>query len=138
MDGIPAELPSLLFAGKVLGRALSVDTGRAGGAPAGRGRRAPDELAAAAIARLRSLVPTPDDAPPSDLATGDGAAGHRAGALPVAGRSDAEEELGLVLLDLVALARQLDVDPEAGLRRVAAAFRDRFKADEAGGGLVPE
>jgi tetrapyrrole methylase family protein/MazG family protein len=144
MDGIPAELPSLLFASKVLGRALSAGTGPAGGGPAETGWRAPEELAAAAIARLRALVPSPGHAPPRDptvggKAAGDRAAGDRAArdsatALPVARRSEAEGELGLVLLDLVALARQLDVDPEAGLRRAAAAYRDRFVADEAGAG----
>jgi tetrapyrrole methylase family protein/MazG family protein len=131
MDGIPASLPSLLFASKVLGRALSVETGRAGTASAGRGRQALDELAASANARLRFLVRGSDDA-----ARGDRAASNRAAGLPVASRSDAERELGLVLLDLVALARELDVDPEAGLRRAAAAYRDRFMADEAEGRLV--
>ncbi|MBO0715293.1 MAG: MazG family protein, partial [Acidimicrobiales bacterium] len=104
MDGIPAQLPALLYASKVLSRASSARGGSAGGGSAGAGQRPADELVAAVSERLRRLVEP--------------------------GRP-AERELGQVLLDLVALARSLDLDAESGLRRAATAYRERFVAGEA-------
>jgi tetrapyrrole methylase family protein / MazG family protein len=118
MDGIPAALPSLLFASKVLGRAGSDRAASTGGEQPSQ-EPSSEELAAAAAALLRGLVARPGRPAPD-------AAGH----------PEAERELGLVLLDLVALARRLNVDPESGLRRAATSFRDRFVADEAAGGLL--
>jgi len=101
MDGVPGNLPSLLYAFKMQGKAASVgfDWKNAAGAWP-KIREELDELEAA-------------------LAAGDGAA------------PAVNEELGDVLFSVVNVARHLGLDPEAALREAAAKFRRRFLAMEA-------
>ena len=101
MDGVPGNLPSLLYAFKVQGKAASVgfDWKNAAGAWP-KIREELDELEAA-------------------IAAGDGAG------------PAVNEELGDVLFSVVNVARHLGLDPEAALREAAAKFRRRFLAMEA-------
>lgn len=103
MEGIPAALPSLVHAHKVQRKTASV-----GFEPIALGL-GPAESAE----RLGELE-----------AAADGAAqAERDGATDV--------QLGELLFAVVDLGRRLDLDPEAALRRVSAAFRERFMAAEA-------
>ena len=101
MDGVPGNLPSLLYAFKVQSKAASVgfDWKNAAGAWP-KIREELDELEAA-------------------LAAGRGLG------------SAVNEELGDVLFSVVNVARHLGLDPEAALRDAAAKFRHRFAAMEA-------
>ena len=91
MEGIPAALPSLLYAHKVQRRAASV--GFDWDSVEGAYPKVAEELA-----ELRA--------------------------------DPGQEELGDLLFAVVNVARHLDLDPEAALRRAAVKFRDRFVAVE--------
>src|SRR5205085_1917980 len=80
MDGIPGDLPSLLYAHKVQRKAAS--------------------------------------------------AGVEVDPVSANTDADTDEEIGDALFGLVALARRLDVDPEAALRAATARFRDAFVEQE--------
>jgi tetrapyrrole methylase family protein/MazG family protein len=101
MDGVPGNLPSLLYAFKLQSKAASVgfDWKNAAGAWP-KIREELDELEAA-------LASAPPD-----------------------GSSAVNEELGDVLFSVVNVARHLGLDPEAALREAAAKFRHRFVAME--------
>jgi tetrapyrrole methylase family protein/MazG family protein len=100
MEGVPGNLPSLLYAFKLQSRAASVgfDWKNAAGAWP-KIREELDELEAA-------LGSDPDAGPAVN------------------------EELGDVLFSIVNVARHLGLDPESALREAAAKFRDRFVAME--------
>jgi uncharacterized protein YabN with tetrapyrrole methylase and pyrophosphatase domain len=100
MEGVPGNLPSLLYAFKLQSRAASVgfDWKNAAGAWL-KIREELDELEAA-------LGSDPDAGPAVN------------------------EELGDVLFSVVNVARHLGLDPESSLREAAAKFRDRFAAME--------
>jgi tetrapyrrole methylase family protein / MazG family protein len=100
MDGVPGNLPSLLYAFKVQSKAASV--GFDWDDAAGAWPKIAEELAELEEA----------------LAGGDAAA------------PEVNDELGDVLFSVVNVARHLGVDPEAALRDAAAKFRDRFVAME--------
>ena len=104
MDGVPGDLPSLLYAHKLQRKAASVgfDWDDVEGAlpKVDRGARG----AGAAIA-LKS----------------DSKASER----------EIEAELGDLLFAVVNVARHLDLDPEAALRSASAKFRTRFQIVEA-------
>lgn len=104
MDGMPENLPSLLYAHKVQRKAASIgfDWQSAAGAWPKIGEEL-DELRAAMAGG------------------GDGSA-------------EVNEELGDVLFAVVNVARHLDVDPEAALRAATAKFRRRFAVVEAAAG----
>ena len=101
MDGVPANLPSLLYAFKMQSKAASVgfDWENAAGAWVKIGEEL-DELRAA-------VAEGPEGAPA------------------------VSDELGDVLFSVVNVARHLGVDPESALRASAAKFRSRFVAMEA-------
>jgi tetrapyrrole methylase family protein / MazG family protein len=101
MDGVPGNLPSLLYAFKVQSKAASVgfDWKDAAGAWP-KLREEMDELEAAL-----AIEPEASEA--------------------------VNEELGDLLFSVVNVARHLGVDPEASLRDAAAKFRNRFAAMEA-------
>jgi tetrapyrrole methylase family protein/MazG family protein len=100
MDGVPGNLPSLLYAYKVQSKAASVgfDWKNAAGA----WPKILEELH-----ELRQAVEAGEGAGPA-----------------------VNEELGDVLFSVVNVARHLGVDPESALRDGAAKFRARFKAME--------
>jgi tetrapyrrole methylase family protein/MazG family protein len=100
MEGMPGNLPALLYAIKVQSKAASVgfDWKKAADAWPKIGEEL-DELRAA-------------------IEEGDG------------GGPAVNEELGDVLFSVVNVARLLGVDPEAALRAAAVKFRDRFVAME--------
>ena len=102
MDGVPGNLPALLYAHKVQGRAASVGFDW--------------ENAAGAWPKIREELDELEEA----LAGPDGAAAPAV-----------NEELGDVLFSVVNVARHLGLDPEASLRDAAAKFRNRFIAMEA-------
>lgn len=114
MDGIPGNLPALLYARKVGSRAASVgfDWPDVHGALA----KVPEELS-----ELRQVIDRP--------ATG--ASPGRADADRGQGQTELAEELGDLLFAVVNVARHLHVDPEAALRWAAGKFRRRFNAVEA-------
>ena len=101
MEGVPANLPSLLYAFKMQSKAASVgfDWENAAGAWAKIGEE---------LEELRAAV-----------AEGPGAA------------PAVTDELGDVLFSVVNVARHLGVDPESALRASAGKFRSRFMAMEA-------
>jgi tetrapyrrole methylase family protein/MazG family protein len=102
MEGVPGNLPSLLYAFKVQSKAASVgfDWENAAGAwPKIR-----EELAELEAA-LEASGGVPDPA--------------------------VNEELGDVLFSVVNVARHLGVDPESALRQASSKFRARFQAVEA-------
>jgi tetrapyrrole methylase family protein / MazG family protein len=101
MDGVPGNLPSLLYAYKLQSKAASVgfDWKDAAGAWVKVGEEL-DELRQAWASE------------------------------PAAGPA-VNDELGDVLFSVVNVARHLGVDPEAALRHSAAKFRRRFEAMEA-------
>jgi tetrapyrrole methylase family protein/MazG family protein len=100
MEGVPGNLPSLLYAFKLQSKAASVgfDWKNAAGAWL-KIHEELDELEAA-------LASDPDAGPAVN------------------------EELGDVLFSVVNVARHLGLDPESSLRESAAKFRDRFVAME--------
>ena len=100
MDGIPGNLPSLLYAYKMQSKAASVgfDWQNAGQAWPKLGEEL-EELRAA-------LAEGPVDSPAVN------------------------EELGDVLFSVVNIARHLGVDPESSLRAASSKFRARFRAME--------
>jgi len=100
MDGIPAHLPSLLYAHKAQRKAASV--GFDWDSVAGAWPKIAEETAELSEAM--------------------------AGGAP--GDPAVAEELGDLLFAVVNVARHLDVDPEAALRAATVKFRDRFMAVE--------
>jgi len=102
MEGIPAALPSLIHAHKVQRKAASVGF----------------EPFALALGAAK---------PAQHLGELEGAAG---GTERVERDRASEVRLGELLFAVVDMARRLGLDPEAGLRRVSLAFRDRFMAAE--------
>ena len=109
MDGLPRNLPALLYAYKVQGRAASVgfDWESAHGALAKVGEELSELEAALAASAGR----------PGAAAGGEGGPAER-------------DELGDLLFAAVNVARKLKIDPEAALREAAAKFRRRFQAVE--------
>jgi MazG family protein len=100
MDGVPGNLPSLLYSFKVQSKAAAVgfDWKDAAGAWPKIGEELAElEAALAASPGVGSAV---------------------------------NEELGDVLFSVVNVARHLGLDPESALREAAAKFRDRFVAME--------
>jgi len=104
MDGIPGELPSLLYAHKVQRKAASVgfDWPDAAG---------PEAKVQEELAEVRDAAAAP-------------------GAGAGSGREAVTAEVGDLLFAVVNLARHLGVDPEAALRGATATFRRRFGAVE--------
>jgi tetrapyrrole methylase family protein/MazG family protein len=100
MDGVPGNLPSLLYAYKVQSRAAS--TGFDWKNAAGAWPKILEELD-----ELRAAVEAGDGAGPA-----------------------VNDELGDVLFSVVNVARHLGIDPESSLRDAAAKFRARFQAME--------
>jgi tetrapyrrole methylase family protein/MazG family protein len=103
MDSVPANLPALLYADKIQGKAKSVGFDWAG--PEGPLAKVAEEL--------------------SELAEVVGAEGGADGGL------SAREELGDLLFSVVNVARHLKLAPEIALREATAKFRRRFQAVEA-------
>ena len=101
MEGVPGNLPSLLYAFKVQSKAASV--GFDWKDAAGAWPKIAEELG-----ELREAL-----------------------AADPGGGSAVNEELGDVLFSVVNVARHLGIDPEAALRDAAAKFRHRFTAMEA-------
>jgi tetrapyrrole methylase family protein / MazG family protein len=101
MDGVPRNLPSLLYAYKLQARAAAVGFDW--------------KDAAGAWPKIREELDELDEA----IALGD------------ATGSAVRDELGDVLFSVVNVARHLGIDPETALREAAAKFRDRFSAMEA-------
>jgi uncharacterized protein YabN with tetrapyrrole methylase and pyrophosphatase domain len=100
MDGVPGNLPSLLYAFKLQSKAASVGFDW--------------ESAAGAWPKIREELDELDAALAADPGAG----------------SAVNEELGDVLFSVVNVARHLGLDPESALREAAAKFRDRFVAME--------
>jgi tetrapyrrole methylase family protein/MazG family protein len=100
MEGVPGNLPSLLYAFKVQGKAASVGFDW--------------KDAAGAWPKIREELDELDAALAAD---------------PGAGPA-VNEELGDVLFSVVNVARHLGLDPESALRDATAKFRDRFVAME--------
>jgi tetrapyrrole methylase family protein/MazG family protein len=100
MDGVPGNLPSLLYSFKVQNKAASVGFDW--------------KDAAGAWPKIRE-----------ELAELEAALAADPGAGPAV-----NEELGDVLFSVVNVARHLGLDPESALREAAAKFRDRFVAME--------
>jgi tetrapyrrole methylase family protein/MazG family protein len=113
MEGIARNLPALLYAYKVQGRAASVgfDWTDASGPLSKVG----EELAELQEALTGASPPATGSAAPS--VTGPAGAAVR-------------DEVGDLLFSVVNVARKLKVDPEAALREAAAKFRRRFQAVE--------
>src|SRR5207244_2764688 len=101
MDGIPGDLPSLLYAHKVQRKAASVGFDWSGS----------DDVYPKVTEELDELRAAASD-------SSDGAA------------SRAALELGDLLFAVVNVARHLGLDPEAALRGATAKFRERFAAIE--------
>ena len=110
MDGVPGNLPSLLYAYKLQGKAASVgfDWKNAAGA-------------------WPKILEELDELEAAIDAAGEASA------------DAVNEELGDVLFSVVNVARHLGLDPESALRESAAKFRSRFQAMEelAGARHVP-
>ncbi|RPI09348.1 MAG: nucleoside triphosphate pyrophosphohydrolase, partial [Actinobacteria bacterium] len=119
MDGVPGDLPSLLYAHKLQRKAASVgfDWDDVEGALP----KVTEELG-----ELRGAMALRSDRAASDSAASDSAASDSA----ASGR-EIEAELGDLLFAVVNVARHLDVDPEAALRSASAKFRTRFQLVEA-------
>jgi tetrapyrrole methylase family protein/MazG family protein len=100
MDGVPGNLPSLLYAFKVQSKAASVGFDW--------------KDAAGAWSKISEELGELQEALASEFGGG----------------SLVNEELGDVLFSVVNVARHLGVDPEAALRDASAKFRRRFEAME--------
>jgi tetrapyrrole methylase family protein/MazG family protein len=100
MEGVPGNLPSLLYSFKLQSKAASVGFDW--------------KNAAEAWPKIREELNELDAALAAD---------------PGAGAA-VKEELGDVLFSVVNVARHLGLDPESALREAAAKFRDRFVAME--------
>ena len=109
MANVPANLPALLYAHKIQGKAASVgfDWDRAEGAMAKIG----EELSE--LEEAMAAVPTGAPAPGTAV----------------------RDELGDLLFAVVNVARHLKVDSEAALREATAKFRRRFQGMEALAGI---
>jgi tetrapyrrole methylase family protein/MazG family protein len=111
MEGVPANLPALLYAHKLQRKAASVgfDWHDVGG---------PMDKVAEELAELRVQLGAglPDTGP--------------ADAGPADAVGAASDELGDLLYAAVNVARHLGVDPESALRQASAKFRDRVDAAE--------
>lgn len=105
MDDVPRNLPALLYAHKIQGRAAAV--GFDWESTQGALTKVPEELS-----ELREAM-----------------ASSPAGS--VAGTVAVRDELGDLLFAVVNVARHLKVDAEAALREATAKFRRRFQAVEA-------
>jgi tetrapyrrole methylase family protein / MazG family protein len=121
MDNVPSNLPALLYAHKVQGKASSVgfDWDGAEGALA----KVSEELSELEGA-IAASAGEPHAGVPNAGVPGDGGAGGAAGGA-------VRDELGDLLFAVVNVARHLKVDPEAALREATAKFRRRFQAVEA-------
>jgi tetrapyrrole methylase family protein/MazG family protein len=106
MTDVPANLPALLYAHKIQGKAASVGFDWA--SAAGAMPKIAEELSELEMA----IAAAPDGGPPS------------------AGPA-VRDELGDLLFAVVNVARHLKVDPEAALREATAKFRRRFQGVEA-------
>lgn len=107
LDGIPASLPSLALAEKVLKRATGA------GAPVDLAALLPPDVASTAIL--------------SDASTNDTATSTTADA------AADDESVGRLLLGVVELCRRQGVSPEVALRAATVGAAQRFRAGEAGG-----
>jgi uncharacterized protein YabN with tetrapyrrole methylase and pyrophosphatase domain len=114
---LPENLPALLYARKLLRRAVSADVGASGSGPAvDRQSPAPDHRVA--LERACLALDELSAAAPAGTSAG-------AGSDPRA-RDEIERALGATLLALVDAARCLRVDPELALRDAAVGLRDRL------------
>jgi len=104
MDRVPANLPALLYADKVQGKAASVGFDW-------EGAEGPFAKVAEELGELGEVLAS---SPSSPFAAG----------------TRARDELGDLLFSVVNVARHLKVDPEAALREATAKFRRRFQAVE--------
>jgi tetrapyrrole methylase family protein/MazG family protein len=100
MEGVPGNLPSLLYAFKLQGKAASAGFDW--------------ENAAGAWPKIREELDELEAALADDPGAG----------------SAVQEELGDVLFSVVNVARHLGLDPESALREAAAKFRGRFMTME--------
>ena len=105
MDDVPANLPALLYAHKIQGRAASVGFDW--------------DAASGALAKVGEELSELDEAM---AAAPEG--------LPAPGGPAVRDELGDLLFAVVNVARHVKVDPEAALREATAKFRRRFQAVE--------
>jgi tetrapyrrole methylase family protein/MazG family protein len=110
MGSVPSNLPALLYAHKIQGKAASVGFDWDG--PLGAVPKIGEELAE--LQEAMALVAEPG-----------GAEGRSRGEDAV------RDELGDLLFAVVNVARHLKLDPEAALREATAKFRRRFQAVEA-------
>ena len=101
MEGVPGNLPSLLYAFKLQSKAASVGFDW--------------KDAAGAWPKIREELAELEQAIASSSSS----------------RHDVNDELGDVLFSVVNVARHLGIDPEAALRDASAKFRRRFTAVEA-------
>ena len=131
---LPENLPSTLYAKKVLRRAASAGYGDGGGAAA-RLAGAVDavEAAVAAGAQPAGVAPGGADAGPG--AGAETAAGAGAGAAAPAGSEASADPaftaVGRLLLHAVELAADAGVDPEVALRQYARAYKADVEAQAA-------
>jgi uncharacterized protein YabN with tetrapyrrole methylase and pyrophosphatase domain len=140
MDGIPGNLPSLLYAHKVQRKAASVgfDWDSVEGAWPKIAEEA-DELRRALGAAGLPAGPVSPGAPGSPaVPVSPGALGLPAGPVSpgppgsrVVPAPEVVQEVGDLLFAVVNVARHLNVDPESALRGAAAKFRSRFQSVEA-------
>ena len=119
MDGVPGNLPALLYAHKVGRKAASVgfDWENTDGAM----RKVAEELDELA-AVVSEAAGVPEQTGVSEQTVASEAAGDRS--------ARAAEELGDLLFAIVNVSRHLHVDPEAALREATVKFRRRFNAVE--------
>jgi tetrapyrrole methylase family protein/MazG family protein len=122
MDDVPRNLPALMYAHKIQGRAAAVgfDWESADGAFAKISEELSELTVAMAAGPTRSILSAEDARnDPGDVGSA----------------SAVRDELGDLLFAVVNVARHLKVDPEAALREATAKFRRRFRAVE---GLAAE
>ena len=127
MDGIPATLPSVLYAEKVQRKATAIGLDWPDAGPVWSAVTAELEELRAAVAAAGGAVPAPGSVGALPASTGGdsvgSAASHDADA-------DVTAELGDVLFSVVNLGRKLGVDAEAALRGATTRFRTRVQAVE--------